>query len=121
MAEVTQIAERFSVLERFLLLNGVLPAKGDISTIRLLRRVREALSFSEEEHVLLNIRSGAAPGLMVWDDPNAHMKRVEIGPKVRELIATGLKALSEAGQLSDQHLGLCDRFLAEEGAAEEVA
>ena len=115
MAEVTQIAERFSVLERFSLLNGVLPAKGDITTIRLLRRVREALSFSEDEHALLNIRRAEGdPNQMLWDDPAAHMKRVEFGPKMRELAVQGLKALSGAGQLADQHLSLWDRFMPEE-------
>lgn len=120
MAEVTQIAEQFSVLERFLLLNGVLPAQGDITTIRLLRRVREALSFSEEEHTLLNIRKAEGnPNQMLWNDPGGHMKPIEIGPKVRELIAGGLKRTSDAGQLTDQHLTLCDRFMPEEeeGAA----
>lgn len=121
MSEVVQIAEAFSVLERFLLLNDVLPARGDITTIRLLRRIREDLSFSEEEHTLLNIRPAEGnPNQRLWDDPNGHMKSVEFGPKVRELIVGGLKGASDAGQLTDQHLTLCDRFLeeeAEEGAA----
>ena len=115
MAEVTQIAEQFSVMERFLLLNGVLPAQGDITTIRLLRRVREALSFSEEEHTLLNIRQAEGnPNQMLWHDPDGHMKSVEIGPKVRELVVAGLASVSNAGQLTDQHLTLWDRFGPEE-------
>ena len=120
MGEVVQSYEPFSVLERFLLLNGVLPQQGDITTIRLVRRLREALSFSEEEHKTLNIRpSGPAGEGRNWDDPDRIMKSVAFGPKMRELVVEGLKAISNAGQLTDQHLDLVDRFMAEEeeGAA----
>ena len=115
MAEVTQIAEQFSVLERFLLLNGVLPQQGDITTIRLVRRLREALSFSEDEHKALKIRPSGPDGEgRSWDDQDGIMKSVEFGPKMRDLVAEGLKGISNAGQFTDQHLDLCDRFMPEE-------
>lgn len=105
--------EAFSVLERLLLLHGVLPEQGDITTLRLVRRLREALSFSELEHKNLAFHEAEGQPLR-WDQSKAVPKDVEIGPKMRELIAAGLMRLSEAGTLSVDHLGLCDRFLAEE-------
>ena len=121
MAEVTQIAEQFSVLERFQLLNGVLPQQGDITSIRLLRRFRESLSFSEEELASLkftrfNEEGGEDPEGTItrWTDPDGVMKSIEFGPKMRELVVEGLKGISNAGQLTDQHLALCDRFMPEE-------
>jgi len=43
--------------ERLLLLN-VLPREGDLTMIRIVRQLREALSFTEEEHAALNVRQG---------------------------------------------------------------
>lgn len=45
----------FSVLERILLLQA-LPKEGSFANLKLLREVRESLSFSEEEHKLLGFR-----------------------------------------------------------------
>ena len=112
MTEVARITEEFAVLERILLLNGVLPQQGDMTSIRLLRRFREALSFSDEEHAALSLKYDGAR--TTWEDPGGHMKVVEVGPKMRELVVAGLKAVSDAGQLTDQHLALVDRFMPEE-------
>lgn len=115
VARIEPAVEEFSVLERFQLLNGVLPAQGDITSIRLLRKFREALSFSEEEHQSLGFEQVPdRPGLTQWKDPGGIMKNIEVGPKMRELIVQGLKAVSEAGKLSDHHLCLVDRFMPEE-------
>jgi len=46
---------KLSVLERINLLN-LLPAKGSYTNLKLLRVAREALSFTDEEHKVLNFR-----------------------------------------------------------------
>ena len=121
MEVVARNGEEFSVLERFQLLNGVLPQQGDITAIRLLRRFRESLSFSEEELASLkftrfNEEGEEDPGGTTtrWHDPGRIMKTVEVGPKMRELVVSGLKNVSNAGQLTDQHLALVDRFMPED-------
>lgn len=118
MHEVTTNGEEFLVLERLLLLNSVLPERGNITTLRLVQRFREELSFSEEEHAALKFQEEPGQPLR-WAKKAESPKEIAFGPKIRELIATGLMAASEAGQLTSQHLALCDRFLAEEeeGAA----
>lgn len=106
--------ESFSVLERLLLLHSVLPREGDITTIRLVRKLREALSFSESEHAALNIHELEDKKGTVWNRAADKPKVVDIGPKMREVIVTGLKQLSKKSALTDDHLALCDRFLFEE-------
>lgn len=108
--------ETFSVLERLLLLDGVLPAQGNIVTIRLVRKLREALSFSEAELQALNLRPNETGAGTAWERSADVPKGVDVGPKMRELIVSGLKRVSENGILTDDHLGLCDRFLPEENA-----
>jgi len=46
-----------SVLDRIILLNGVLPKEGSYQNLKLLRKTKEALSFDEEENRRLCFRN----------------------------------------------------------------
>ncbi len=107
--------EQFSVLERLHLGSILRTVQGDITTLRLVRKFREALSFSEEEHKELGLRQEGAQ--MVWNQAVHLLKDIEVGPKVRETIATTLMSMSKRQELMSDMLPLCDRFLAEEDAA----
>lgn len=98
-----------TVKERIQLLN-ILPAEGDILSLRLVRKLREALSFSEAEHAALKIE--ATPTQVKWDQEAATGadKEVEIGPKAHEIVAVELRKLSDQRKLNEQYLDLYDRF-----------
>jgi len=66
---------KLSVLERILLLNA-LPSEGSLTTIMIIRELRESLSFSEDEHKVLNFR----------DEPNGSIKWTENIDKEVEII-----------------------------------
>ncbi len=53
-----------SVLDRLLLL-GLLPAEGDITTLRIIRTLREELSFTEQEHADLHLKQDE--GRVTWE------------------------------------------------------
>ena len=102
------IKEKLSVSDRIVLLD-VLPVQGDITTIRIVRALREDLSFTEAEHVKFGIR--AVGNQVSWKSNG--LKEVEIGPKAREVIASAFKYLNEQKKLTPMHLGLYDRFVGE--------
>ena len=58
--------ETFKVKDRLLLM-GVLPKAGDISTIRIISELMEKLGFSEAEHKKFKIKSNEGGGVK-WDD-----------------------------------------------------
>lgn len=96
-----------SVFERLILLN-VLPKEGDLTTIRIVRKLRESLSFTEDEHAKLQFTQEGdrviwLPGV-VGDVP------IEIGPKATELIRATLEGLDKQKKLTEEHLDLCDKF-----------
>ena len=74
-----------NVLERLLLLNH-LPKEGDITTIKLVRKLRESLSFSEDEHKKLKFAE--QEGRVTWQE-NIE-KDVYIGAKTQEIIVDTL-------------------------------
>lgn len=103
-----------TVSERVLLLN-ILPGEGDVLSLRIIRKLREALSFSEEEHAALNLKHDG--GFIHWNAKaaaDAAPKNVELGPKAQELIADALKQMSAQKKLREEHLGLWEKFVPEE-------
>lgn len=107
----TQLGTELTVLERLILLN-VLPKEGDFTTLKLLRKLRENLSFDEEEHKVLNfVQDGDQ---ITWSVPAAAkvVKRIQIGEKQHDLIHDALKKLNDEKKLTEQHLTLYEKFVA---------
>lgn len=105
---------KLPVLDRLLLL-GLLqsaPAESDITVHRIVRKLRDELGFSEQDHETLNLVSD--DGKVTWDATKDPMKDIEIGPKATALIADLLTQASEAKKLRAEHLHLCDLFLPEQ-------
>lgn len=100
-----------TILERLVLLN-ILPKEGDFTTIKLLRKLRENLSFDEEEHKALNfVQDGDQ---VTWDVEAAAglVRRVQIGEKQSDIVHDALKKLNDEKKLSEQHLSLYEKFVA---------
>jgi hypothetical protein len=106
-----------TVLERLTLLN-TLPAEGDLTTLRIIRRLRESLSFSESEHTALGFKAETnedGKQLVRWNTDAPQEADIQVGQKATEIIKATLQALSEKKQLTEGHLSLCDKFLPDEG------
>ena len=99
---------KLSVFER-LMLNDTLPAQGDITTIRIVRQLREDLSFSEEEHKQLKFQE--EDGMVHWDEAVSIEKDVEIGDKAHEIIVKAFEQLSQKEAFTEAHLKVYDKFI----------
>ena len=98
------------VFDRLILLN-VLPKEGDFTTIKIVRKLREDLSFSEEEHKALEFKFDE--GNVQWKQNADTPKEIEIGEKAQDVIVETLKKLSNDKKLTEQHLSLYDKFVKE--------
>lgn len=110
MPEEIVSGEKLSVLERLKLLD-FLPVTGDITTLRIVRQLREDLSFSEEEHSELEFKTSG--DTVHWNPLADQGKTISLGPKAREVIALALKRASEAQKLGLDCVTLYDRFVEE--------
>lgn len=97
-----------SVFERFALLN-ILPMQGNVATLKIVRQLREDLSFGEDEHKLLEIES--IDGGTKWNRTKEENKEVEIGPKALEIIRESYKKLDEKEEVSIEQLDVYTRFM----------
>jgi len=100
---------KLSVHERLLLLN-LLPATGDITSIKLLRKAKEDLSFNEKENKDLGfVQDGE---MLRWNSEKGNVEKdVTIGDIITELIKTELKKMNEEKKLTDQHISIYEKFI----------
>jgi hypothetical protein len=98
------------VIDRVSLLS-ILPEKGDFLTLKIIRQLREELSFSEEEIKALRLTS--ANGSVTWNAAADSGKDVQIGEKATDLIVDTLKKINEKKELTQQLFGLYAQFVGE--------
>ena len=99
---------KLSVLDRLVLLN-VLPKEGEITTLKVIRKLKDDLSFSEEEHKVLKFRQEGEN--LAWDElPD---REIEIGEKATDVIVNAFKNLSKQGKLHVDYVEMYDRFVKE--------
>jgi len=97
-----------SVAERLVLLS-VLPEQGDFTTLKVIRTLRETLSFSEEEHKEYGF---VQEGMQVrWNDKAEQVKDITIGEKANDIIVLALSKLNEEKKLKMEHFGLYEKFI----------
>ena len=101
-----------SVKERLLLLN-VLPDKGDYTSIKIIRKLREDLSFSEKEHKEFNIKM-EENGLVLWDDKAEKPKDVPIGEKAIDIIKGSLRKVNAEQQITEDLIPVYEKFVLDE-------
>jgi len=96
------------VFDRLILLN-ILPKEGDFTTLKIVRKLREDLSFSEDEHKTLGFKQ--ENGNVQWKQDGDIPKDITIGEKASDLIADVLKKLDKEKKLTDQHYELYEKFV----------
>ena len=96
-----------NVIERLALLQ-LLPNEGNLLTLRIVRQLREDLSFDEAEHAALQFRQEGDQ--LRWNVAANEDKAVPFGAKAMQLIQDKLGKMNDEGKLREEHLSLCDKF-----------
>ena len=100
---------RLTVGER-LAVQGLLPKESNFITLRVLNRLREELSFDEDEIKALSLTESG--GQVSWN-PEVDGKgiEVEIGDLATQIIHDALVALDKESKLTAQHVTLYEKFV----------
>lgn len=99
---------QLDVLKRVTLLS-ILPEHGDFITLKILRKLREALAFDEEEIARLKLQQ--TDGKITWDTLADTGKEIHIGDKVLSVIVAALKRLDKEKKLTNQHFDIFEMFV----------
>ena len=95
--------------DRMILLN-ILPKEYNFTTLKIVRKMREDLSFSEEEHKALDFKQ-VDEGRIQWKHDADKPKEISIGEKATDIIVEVLKQLNDDKKLQDQHYSLYEKFI----------
>lgn len=131
---------KLTIPERLVLVN-ILPVESDYTTLKLVRKLRESLSFSEEEHKQLNFRNrfdcpeckaevySATPpkcenkdckmfnqymkqsNFLTWNEKANIVKDVHMGNKAKELLKSTLQKMSDEKKLNETYLDTYEKFV----------
>ena len=96
-----------SVLDRIALLS-LLPEQGDYTTIRIVHDLKQDLSFTEAEHLALNLQVTPEGG-MRWD--GTVEREYDFGPRTVALIVDVLEKADKGKKLSADHLHVYELFM----------
>lgn len=101
-----------SILERLLILN-LLPGENDIITLRLVRKLKDQIGFTDEELITINMRSEQSDGRPVtkWDQSKAIDREFELSEKAVNIIRDALKNLDKNKKLTDNHISLYTKIV----------
>ena len=108
---------KLTILDRVILSN-ILPKEGSFANLRLLRVVREEISFNEEENKLLKFQQDG--NQLRWESKVVDGKQVDafperdfrIGDVVTKLIRDELEKLNDNSKLTEQHFSIYEKFVA---------
>ena len=102
-----------NVAERLTLL-GLLPSEGNFITLKLVRKLREELSFSEDEIKTLNLVQNVdaeGNGMVNWNQNENAIKDCNIGDAMTDLIKGKLKGLDKEEKLVENQFTLYEKFV----------
>jgi len=97
-----------TVKERLVLM-ATLPKEGSFTILKLLRKLKEDLSFDDSENKKLRF---VQEGDMVrWDETQNIVKDIKTGETMMNLIVNALKELDRKGKLTEDHFTLYEKFV----------
>jgi len=98
---------KLSVFERLMLLS-ILPREGDFTTLKIIKDLRDSLSFTELEHRKYQFKKD--DNSIRWKTDIEQNKEIKIGEKATDIIVESLKKLNKQKKLTMQHYSLCEKF-----------
>lgn len=99
---------KLDVRERLVLLS-VLPAEGNFVTLKVVRKLRDSLSFSEEE--IKEFKFVHGNNQVTWNNTVEQSRPIEIGTQAKTIIQDALNKLDKEEKLREEHFTLCVKFL----------
>ena len=96
-----------TIADRFLLM-AALPPQGDFSTVKIVRLLREKLTFKESEHDDYKIVIGTG-GTVTWDESKDAGVTIDLTPMETKMVVDALQKLDTEKKLTIQHVPLYEK------------
>jgi len=101
---------KLTVKERFVALS-ILPAQGNFVTLKVMRKLREKLTFSEEEMTFYSFVMDEEGESVTWDEDVRQERDIDLTTKEFELLHTELSKLDTKKTLQDDQFTLYEKLI----------
>ena len=101
---------KLNIMERLQLLN-ILPAEGNYVTLKIVRQLREDLSFSEDEIKLFGVHQEGDQVTWSYSNGGTDDREIQIGEKATDIIVESLKKLDREEKLTEALVGVYEKFV----------
>lgn len=91
----------------------LLPNEGKYNMLKLLRVLREELSFTDEEHKQLEIRNENNRVIWNLEKSKGYVKDIHVGEILSDIIRDKLQKLETEGKLMEVQMSLYEKFVVE--------
>jgi len=109
---------KLTIKERLMILN-ILPKQSNFATLKIVRKLEEDLSFSENEYKEFGFDVTEINGQVItkWNsEKNQEVKDIKIGEKALDIIVESLKKLDNEKKLTQDHYVLYKKFVEDKNA-----
>lgn len=100
---------KLNIKERIILLN-IMPEENNFITLKIIRKLKENLSFSEKELKEFEIKINTNNSV-TWNVKKEQDKEIDIGEKATDIIIEALMELDKNKKLTEQHISLYEKFV----------
>lgn len=100
-----------------IMLSSILPSENDFATLKIVRKVKDQIGFSEEELKTLDLKNKPLENGQTrfeWDTSKDAPREFELTDKVVEMVVGALNAIGEQKKATEQHLALLEKFTPKE-------
>lgn len=102
-------SRKMTITERLTLL-GTIPQEGNYLDMKILRKFRESLSFTEEEQKTLEMKP-LEDGRVFWKQEKDPNKAIYFGRRMEAIIVDALTKLNQENKLTEAHMSLYEMFV----------
>ena len=99
---------KLNLMERLVVLQ-ILPQEGNFATLKIVRKLQETLSPSEEEFKEFEIKQDGDQ--VRWNPKGLEEREIELGDKAKEIVAEALKKLDKDNKLTPQLMLVYEKFV----------
>jgi len=100
---------KLTILERFIAM-GLLPAEGNMATMRIRQTLIGKLGFTPEEYEKYGVKTDEA-GMTTWNPDVPQEKEVDLKIAEINVIRDNLEKLDKDNKITPNHLSLYDKFM----------
>lgn len=100
---------KLSIAER-IVIGSILPRENTFITLKVVRKLRDALSFTEKELKQFEIKE-VGPQITWSKKVSKKEVEIEIGERATDVIEIALKKLDETKKLENKHFTLYEKFV----------